>query len=94
MEENTDIHLQNVGIIDVVVEVFPIPQKDLEEKQEFHGLINLVAFPLQVKQYFKRPNYFELYSENKFVECFRLSKDIVRSLLEKIGPRISSPTGM
>ncbi len=90
MKENTDIDLQNMDIIDVQVELPSIPQEDLEEEEEFHGLVNLVAIPRQVKQYFKKPNYFELYSKNKFVECFRLSKDIVRSLLEKIGPRISS----
>ncbi len=94
MKENTDIDLQNMDIIDVEVELPPIPQEDLEEEEEFHGLVNLAAFPRQVEQYFKRPSYFELYSENKFVECFRLSKDFVRFLLEKIGPRTSSPTGM
>ncbi len=93
VKENTDIDLQNMDIIDVEVELPPIPQEDLEKEEEFHGLVNLVAFPRQVKQYFERPNYSELYSENKFVECFRLSKDIVCFLLEKIGPRISSPTG-
>ncbi len=61
MKENTDIDLQNTDIIDVEVELSPIPQEDLEEEEEFHGPINLVAFPRQVKQYFKRPNYFELY---------------------------------
>ncbi len=83
-----------MDIIDDEVELPPIPQKDLEEEEEFHGLVNLVAFPCQVKEYFKRPNYFELYSENKFIECFCLSKDIVRFLLEKIGPRRLFPTGM
>ncbi len=92
MKENTDIDLQNVDIVDVEVELSPISREDLEKEEEFHGLVNLVAFPHQVEQYFKSPNYFEFYSENKFVECFRLSKDIVRFLLEKIGPRISSPT--
>ncbi len=81
-----------MDIINVEVELPPIPQEDLEEKDEFHGIVYLVAFPRQVKQYFKRPNYFEFYSENKLVECFRLSKDIVRFLLEKKGPRIPSTT--
>ncbi len=79
-------------IVDVELELCPIPQEDLEEDEKFHALVNLITFPCQVKQYFERPNYFELYSENKFAEHFRLSKDIVRFLLEKIGPRISSPT--
>ncbi len=91
-----DIDLQNMNIdmTDFKVKLPPIPQEDLEEEEEFHGLVNLVAFPRQVKQYFKRPNYFKLYSENKFAECFPLSKDIVCFLLEKVGPRISSPTDM
>ncbi len=83
-----------MDIIDVEVELPSIPQEGLEEEEEFHVLVYLVAFPRLVKQYFKRPNYLELYSENKFVKCFCLSKDVVRFLLEKIGPRISSPTGM
>ncbi len=62
-----DIDLQNMGIIDVGVELPPIPQEDLEEEEKFYGLVNLVAFPRLVKQYFRRPNYFELYLENKFV---------------------------
>ncbi len=49
-----------MDIIDVEVELLPIPQEDLKEEEEFHDLVNLVAFPHQVKQYFKRPNYFEL----------------------------------
>ncbi len=56
-----------MDIIDVEVELPPIPQDDLEEEEEFHGPVNLVAFPHQVKQYFERPNYFE---------CFCLSKDV------------------
>ncbi len=35
MKENTDIDLQNMGIIDVEVELPPIPQEDLEEEEEF-----------------------------------------------------------
>ncbi len=85
-----DIDLQNMDmdITDVEVKLPPIPQEDSEEEEEFHALVNLVAFARQVKQYFERPNYFESYSE------FCLSKDIVRFLLEKIGPRISSPIDM
>ncbi len=57
MKENTDMDFQHMAIIDAEVEIPPIP----------HGLVNLVAFPCQVKQYFKRSNYFELDWENKFV---------------------------
>ncbi len=80
-----DIDLQNIDmdIIDVEVELLQIPKEDLEEEQEFHGLVNLVTFPHQVKQYFERPNYFELYSENKFEECFRLSKDKPQKNIKK-----------
>ncbi len=94
MKENMDIDLQNMDmdIVDVEVESPPIPQEDFEEEEEFYSLVNLVAFSRQVKQYFERPNYFALYSENKFAERFPVSKDIVRFQLEKIGPRISLPT--
>ncbi len=81
MKENTDIDLQNMDIMDAEVELPPIPQEDLKEEEKFHDLINLVAFLRQVKQHFKRRNYFELYSENKFVECFCQSKDIVPSTM-------------
>ncbi len=37
-----------MDIIDVEVELPPIPQEDLEE-EEFHDLINRVAFPRQIK---------------------------------------------
>ncbi len=96
MKKNMDIVLQNMDmdIINVEVELPQIPQEDLEEEEEFNGLVNVVAFPCQVKQYFERPNYFELYLENKFAECFPPLKDIVHFLLEKIEPRISSPTDM
>ncbi len=46
MRENTNRDLQNMDIIDVEVELPPIIQEDLEEEEEFHGLVNLVAFPL------------------------------------------------
>ncbi len=50
MKENTDIDLQNTDIVDVKVELPSIPQEDLEEEEKFHGLVNLFAFPRQVKQ--------------------------------------------
>ncbi len=60
-----------MDIIDIEVELPPMPQEDLEEEEEFHALANLVTFPCQVKQYFERPNYFEVYLEKQSVFAYR-----------------------
>ncbi len=52
MKENTDIDPQNMDIIEVEVELPPNPEEDLEEEEEFHNLVNLVAFPCQKAKLF------------------------------------------
>lgn len=68
------------------------PELDLEEDKEFNELVLLRGFPCVKLTVHERVNCFAKYDESQFVDRFRLTKDCVRFLIEKIGDKISSDT--
>lgn len=64
---------------------------DPEEDEDFKELANLILSPRAVRRFPERFNYF-LLSDDHFLQRFRLSKDVVRYLVNKIGNEIRPRT--
>lgn len=55
-------------------------------------LAELVAFPRQAKVIRERPDHFQTWRDDEFLQRFRLSKNTVKFLLDVIETKIASPT--
>ena len=65
---------------------------DADEEEDFHSLVMLVTFPRKARVFRQRIDAFSLYSDNEFIDRFRLSKDCVKFLVDRLRHRISSRT--
>lgn len=55
-------------------------------------LAELVAFPRQAKVIRERPDHFQTWRDDEFLQRFRLSKNTVKFLLDVIETKIALPT--
>lgn len=62
------------------------------EDEDFMEFAMLIAFPRSQKTFFQRTDYFREFNDRQFFERFRLSKYVVKHILDKFRPEITSPT--
>lgn len=52
----------------------------------------IVGFPRQAKTIRDRPDHFQVWRDNEFLQIFRLTKTTVKFILDVIETKIASPT--
>lgn len=80
----------NAVNVNYQVDVSDIETSDADS--DFFEMVMLEAFPRAAKVIRKRPDYFEEYRDNEFLDKFRLTKTTVRFLIRLIEDKIASPT--
>lgn len=66
--------------------------EDEDSEEEFVDMMLHIAFPRRPKIFRKRVDYFTELRDNEFFDRFRLSKDAVLYVVNKIRSKIQSPT--
>lgn len=66
--------------------------ENLTDDEDFLELVNIVRHPRAPRTFRERPDHFTKWNEVEFRNRFRLSKDIVKFVVNVISPSISSKT--
>jgi len=74
-----------------IVNYFDIDDEN-EADDDFVHLAELVAFPRRAKVIRERPDHFNVWSDEEFLNRFRLKKDTIKFILRLIEPKIKSQT--
>lgn len=67
-------------------------ESDSDSDDSLFELADLVAFPRQAKVLRERPDHFQAWRDNDFLQRFRLNKNTVKFILDVIETKIASPT--
>lgn len=62
------------------------------DDDEFMEFVLLITFPRRRKVVRQRPDHFEMWRDHEFLERFRLAKNTVRFIVDKLRNAISSRT--
>lgn len=57
---------------------------EIEAEDDFVNMAELVAFPRRAKVFRKRPDHFQVWRDEEFLNRFRLKKDTVKFILRTI----------
>lgn len=68
------------------------PNDEITDDEDFLEFALLIQFPRNRKIIRQRPDHFEKWRDFEFLERFRLSKNTVRFIIDKLRGAISSPT--
>lgn len=62
----------------------------ITDDEDFLGLVDAVLHPRMPRTFRQRPDHFTLWTDNEFLQRFRLTKNTVAYISECVSPTISS----